>query len=201
MILLTIPHFSFNTDIGFLRIKQWVVDNDVWLTSFYVHVLTSIVLLLSGFTQFSSYIIKNYPRLHKLMGKSYMMVLLFLSAPSGFIMAIYANGGPVAQTAFLSLTVLWFFMTIQAWRMIKKKNYEAHARFMFRSYALTLSALTLRIWKPSLAVNFDFQPMDLYRLVAWLGWVPNLIIAELLIYKKVHIRILSKLSNTKTRIF
>jgi hypothetical protein len=52
---------------------------------------------------------------------------------------------------------------------------------MIRSYALTLSALTLRAWKWSITNTVELPPMDVYRAVAWLGWVPNLLIAELLI--------------------
>jgi hypothetical protein len=52
---------------------------------------------------------------------------------------------------------------------------------MIRSYALTLSAVTLRAWKWTITNSFELPPMDVYRAVAWLGWVPNLIFVELLI--------------------
>jgi hypothetical protein len=55
---------------------------------------------------------------------------------------------------------------------------------MIRSYALTLSAVTLRAWKWSITNTVELPPMDVYRAVAWLGWVPNIIIAELLIRKR-----------------
>ena len=52
---------------------------------------------------------------------------------------------------------------------------------MIRSYALTLSALTLRAWKWGITNSFELPPMDVYRAVAWLGWVPNLLLAEWII--------------------
>ena len=52
---------------------------------------------------------------------------------------------------------------------------------MIRSYALTLSAITLRVWKLGLALTLEPRPMDLYRVVAWLGFIPNLIVAEIII--------------------
>lgn len=55
--------------------------------------------------------------------------------------------------------------------------------FMIRSYALTLSAITLRAWKMGLANFTDIAPMDRYRIVAWLGFVLNLLLAEYVIRK------------------
>lgn len=53
---------------------------------------------------------------------------------------------------------------------------------MYRSYALTLSAITLRFWKWLFVWLFQPRPMDVYHVVSWLGWVGNLLIAEILIY-------------------
>lgn len=53
---------------------------------------------------------------------------------------------------------------------------------MIRSYALTLSAITLRLY----TIMFDYlqidaRPVDIYITTAWLSWVPNLLVAELII--------------------
>jgi hypothetical protein len=57
---------------------------------------------------------------------------------------------------------------------------------MYRSFALTLSAITLRLWKYLLVGVFHPRPMDVYQVVAWLGWTLNLIVAEWIIYKKLR---------------
>jgi hypothetical protein len=44
----------------------------------------------------------------------------------------------------------------------------------------------LRAWKWLLVLVFDPRPMDVYRLVAWLGFVPNLILAEWLIRRQYN---------------
>jgi hypothetical protein len=46
-----------------------------------------------------------------------------------------------------------------------------------------LSALTLRAWKYGITNSIALPPMDVYRVVAWLGWVGNLIVAEVIIRK------------------
>jgi hypothetical protein len=50
---------------------------------------------------------------------------------------------------------------------------------MIRSFALTLAAVTLRIYLPlGIMLNHgDFYTP--YRAIAWLCWVPNLLLAEL----------------------
>jgi hypothetical protein len=55
---------------------------------------------------------------------------------------------------------------------------------MIRSYALTLSAITLRSWKVVLAYYLELPPKDLYLIVAWLGFVPNMIVAEIIISRQ-----------------
>jgi hypothetical protein len=55
---------------------------------------------------------------------------------------------------------------------------------MMRSFALTLSALTLRAWKYTLVLLFEPRPMEVYRLIAWLGFAPNVLFVEWLIRRK-----------------
>jgi hypothetical protein len=178
MTLLSWPYLAFNDNVAFLRIKQSVVQLSWWKAAFYVHVFTSIFLLLAGFTQFSTQLLKQYPGVHRRMGKLYVFVLLFLSGPAGLLLAIKANGGVWSQLAFTTLAVLWWWFTWRAWRSVLAGRIKKHQDFMWRSFALTLSAVTLRSWKWLIVFVWAPPPMDTYRLVAWLGWVPNLLVVE-----------------------
>jgi uncharacterized membrane protein len=190
MVRITMPYFSLDTDTGFLRIKQWVIGNDIWRVAFFTHVFTSCLLLIAGFTQFYNPLKRRFRKLHRYMGLLYVVVLLGFSAPAGLVMALYANGGILSQTAFTLLSVLWLYFTTKAYMTIRRRDFESHGAYMIRSYALTLSALTLRAWKFLLVMLFHPHPMDAYMMVAWLGWVPNLVLAEWLIHKKWVSRIL-----------
>jgi uncharacterized membrane protein len=197
MIAISVPYLSLDTKVGFLRIKQWVFRehagtvSNIWITAFFVHALTSVFALLAGFTQFFKGLL--HTKVHRYMGILYIIVILGLSGPSGFVMGLLANGGIVSIIAFTILSILWWFFTFKAYQAVMRKDYEMHAKFMYRSYALTLSALTLRLWK-YVIVNYIYEmpPMDLYRLVGWLGWVPNLLIAEYLIFKGRHLKMLKR---------
>ena len=83
----------------------------------------------------------------------------------------------VTHLGFGGLGVCWLATTILAVRSILRLDIPAHRRWMYRSYALTLAAVTLRIYLPlSLALGIGFE--DAYRVVSWLCWVPNLVIVE-----------------------
>jgi uncharacterized membrane protein len=172
----------FRTDIDFLLTKQEVIGVNVWRYAFYTHISTSLVTILSGLTQFSKTFYTKYPAAHRTIGKIYVFTLLLFSAPSGFVMACYANGGLPTQIAFVLLSVCWFFFTLKAYNAARARDFEAHARFMLRSYALTWSAVSLRLMQFLFGVwgGFDFETA--YLLSAWGGWSVNLLLLEIALY-------------------
>ena len=183
MVRISVAYIPYNTDVGFLRIKQDYIDIDHWRIAFFTHVYFSIWVLLAGFTQFSSKIRDNNPKLHRIFGYIYAVDVLFITGPAGLLMGFYANGGLTSKVAFITLAIAWIFCTAMAIKKIKLGDYAGHRDYMIRSYALTLSALTLRAWKWSINNSVELPPMDVYRVVAWLGWVPNLLIAEFIIWR------------------
>lgn len=202
MLIISIPYFGLDTNVAFLRIKQWVFRlhegpvATIWIVAFFVHVFTSIFSVIAGFTQFSKSLL--WTKVHRIVGMVYVICVLVFAAPSGLIMGLVANGGWGSITAFVLLAILWWYFTFMALRTVKRKQFEQHAKYMYLSYALTLSAITLRLWKYCI-VNFIYEmpPMDLYRLVAWIGWVPNLLIACWLISRKSHLKLLQKIKKQK----
>lgn len=184
MIGIVLQYIPAGTDTAFLGIKQDYINISWYLPAFYIHVFTAILALPAGFTQFSKYIQKYFKPFHRFNGRIYVFSILTLGAPSGVIIGIYANGGLSSQLAFCILGILWFWFTFQAYKKARQKNFVEHRIWMYRSFALTLSAITLRAWKWILIELFHPRPMDVYMIVAWLGWVLNLIIAEIIIYKK-----------------
>ena len=147
-----------------------------------MHVFSSMFALLAGFTQFSKRLLKKKPALHRALGYVYVIDVLLITGPAGLLMSFYANGGMPSRIAFVLLSVLWISFTTLALYKAVKRDFRAHRNFMIRSFALTLSAVTLRIWKYLLANLTDIHQMDRYRLIAWLGWTLNLIVAEIIIY-------------------
>lgn len=183
MARITVAYIPYDTDVGFLQIKQDYIDITPWLVAFFVHVYASMWALLAGFTQFSEYIQSFYPKLHRLFGYIYVTDVLLVTGPAGLLMGIYANGGLTSKISFVLLAIGWITFTALAFIKAKQGDFVSHRNFMVRSYALTLSAVTLRAWKWAITNSYDLPPMDVYRAVAWLGWVPNILIAEFLIIR------------------
>ncbi|TDU66514.1 putative membrane protein DUF2306 [Prosthecobacter fusiformis] len=181
MLRITLGYYPLRDDAGFLQIKQQYLAIDHWRMAFWIHVFTSMFALLAGFTQFFPAILRKAPHVHRWMGKLYVLNVCFVTGPASLVMAFYANGGWTSRLAFILLALGWILTTTAAWRYACQRKWMAHQEWMMRSYALTLSALTLRAWKVTLVLFFEPRPMDLYRIVAWLGFIPNLLIAEWLI--------------------
>lgn len=178
MLGITLEYWPIRSDAAFLQIKQQYLGIRHWEIAFWTHVFTSMLPLLAGFTQFSPFILQRRPRIHRLMGKIYVLSVCFVTGPASLVMAFYANGGLTSRIAFAMLAILWLLTTAMGWWKISSRDWKSHSEWMTRSYALTLSAITLRVWKYLIVMTFAPPPMDTYRIVAWLGFIPNLIFAE-----------------------
>jgi hypothetical protein len=184
MIDLTLPYLSFRTDVDFLLTKQKIIHLRHWRYAFYAHILFSIFTLISGLTQFSGYILDKHRRLHRFMGYVYVLDVLCLAGPSGLIMGFYANGELLARTSFVLLSVLWITFTGLAFYKAIRQQIEEHQYWMIRSYALTLSAITLRLLAFTLPKFIHLPAQIEYALIAWLSWTINLLVAEWIIYRR-----------------
>src|SRR4051794_2924413 len=119
MARITATYVPFDTDVGFLRIKQDYIDIYHWRVAFFLHVYASLWVLLAGFTQFSGRIQDYYPRLHRTFGYIYVTDVLLITGPAGLLMGVYANGGLPSKIAFVTLAVLWIACTATA--LVKAK--------------------------------------------------------------------------------
>lgn len=168
---------------GLLASKPEAIrESIVWNTVFYLHILPGAIALLAGWSQFLKGFRQKNIGAHRLLGKVYLGSVL-ISGLAGLYLAFFATAGIIAQVGFTGLALGWLFTSIQAYRYILKRNVDHHQYWMIRSYALCFAAVTLRIWLPA----FQFIPgldfFTAYRIIAWLCWVPNLLVAEALIFR------------------
>ena len=67
---------------------------------------------------------------------------------------------------------MWIVTTSLAWRRAMKSRFTEHRAWMIRSFALTLAAVTLRLYLPLAAImSIPFD--NAYRAISFLAWVPN----------------------------
>lgn len=179
-------YFLLEKNFGLLSSKGVELLNNIfWNAAFYIHIVLGGLALLIGWIQFSSKLRIKKPRLHRQIGKVYVISSL-LSALTSLYVAYYATGGFISALGFASLGVVWFYTTLKAYLVIVKGDIIAHEKMMIFSYATCFAAVTLRIWLPLLVFSLN-EFILAYRIVAWLCWVPNLFVA-LLIVKRMEKR-------------
>jgi uncharacterized membrane protein len=144
-----------------------------------VHVGGAATALMLGPFQFLAGVRARAPRLHRWLGRTYVVACL-TGAVGGFVMAFGSTAGPAATVGFAALGVCWFYANVQGWRLAMARRFADHRAWMIRSFAMTFAAVTLRIYVPLLPLT-GLSELDGYRLTAYLAWIPNLILAELYI--------------------
>lgn len=144
------------------------------------HIIASMLAILIGPFQFLLGLRKGrLLKIHRWLGRTYLLSILS-GGLSGLYMAQFAYGGIVSRFGFSTLAVLWLYSGYRAYRHIRNKDIEEHRRWMIRNYALTCAGVILRIWVPvSSAMGVDFTTA--YPAIAWLCWVPNLLVAQWII--------------------
>jgi hypothetical protein len=99
------------------------------------------------------------------------------------LLAPHAFGGLVSRLGFGTLAVLWLATGAMALRTARRRDFAGHRRWMIRNFALTLAAVTLRFYLPAgFLARLPFEVT--YPAIAWLCWVPNLLIAEAWLRRK-----------------
>lgn len=146
-------------------------------TGIYIHAFASITALVLGPFQFSAGIRQRHAVAHRWSGRLYLAVGVLAGGLSGLYLSQYAFGGPAARLGFAALAGLWLFTGLRAYLAVRRGAFEEHRKWMVRNFSLTLAAVTLRIYLPlSMALGIEFATA--YPIVAWLCWVPNIVLAE-----------------------
>jgi len=179
-------------DNGFLLTKTASVRHSVYLPAFYIHIVTGSIVLMTGIFQLRTWIRTRFATWHRLAGKIYIFVILIFTAPSGLVMSLFANGGLAAGTGFALLALLWWFFTWKGFQNAIQERWDEHRKFMIRSYALTFSAVTLRLYSFFFALA-GYRGEFTYVMIAWLSWVPSVIAVEIYLRQKTAGRVMKSM--------
>lgn len=150
---------------------------------FYTHVLAGGLALIIGGIQWLTLRRQRIHPSHIWLGKGYL-IACGLSGVAAVAISFFATGGWIAASGFFLLGVSWLFTTFSGYRMIRLRQVLLHRRWMIRSFALTMAAVTLRIYLPLMLISgLPFERAYLW--ISWLCWVPNLLVAEWLILPRL----------------
>jgi hypothetical protein len=177
---IALSYFSFDLEYGFLKAKQHMLSNQLWLVFFFVHLFFGAVATLSGWPLFFSKIMPFRSTLHKRLGQLYIYSILFFTGPTGLYLAFFAEGGVGATFGFLMMCFCWMFPTYRALYYVIQKDFQQHYRWMIRSYAMTLSGVTLRLFMPFGSKIDILSESTVFVISSWV-FLLNVLLAELLI--------------------
>jgi uncharacterized membrane protein len=150
----------------------------------YVHAFSAPVALLAGPLQFWPTLRNGYPKVHRWVGRVYLTFGVGVGSISGLLMAQMATGGLVARWGFALLAIIWLATGVVAYVQVRNGHYDSHRQWMIRNFSLSFAAVTLRLYIPVSQIGgISFEAA--YPAIAWLCWVPNLILAEFLLARGV----------------
>lgn len=175
----TFSYLNFDPTYGFLRLKQAAIQTGWYLPAYYSHVLIAGVILLTGFFQVNTRLSLKRRKIHRLFGRVYAYGILLFAAPGGLVMSLFIHRGPWVLTSFILQSILWFVFTARAITEARRNNIEMHRQWMWRSYALTFAAVTLRLYAFFTSTSIDLADPASYGIIAWLSWTLNLVVIEL----------------------
>ncbi|MFJ8475669.1 DUF2306 domain-containing protein [Kitasatospora sp. NPDC094011] len=172
IVLLVSRYVTFDPDTFFGVQRATYLAHELPLG---IHIFGAMVALLLGPWQFSARLRRRSPRSHRRIGRGYLLGCL-VGGIGALLLAPLAYGGPVARLGFACLGVAWLVTGGTGLWMIRRGRVEDHRRWMVRSFALTFAAVTLRLMlMAAQAAHLDFRTS--YVVIAWLCWVPNLLLA------------------------
>jgi uncharacterized membrane protein len=155
-----------------LRDRPWAL---------YAHIAASALALGVLPIQFSATLRRRWRVLHRLSGRAYGVAVL-IGGLSALQLALGTESSGLTAAGFATLAVLWLITTARGIWLARAGRISEHRAWMIRSASLTFAAVTLRIWLP-LSMVAGVEMEIAYAAIAWLCWMPNLLIAEALLLR------------------
>lgn len=145
----------------------------------YLHLYTAPAILVVGALLFPKRLRTRFPKVHRWAGRVYIVTILVTSIAT-LRLALTDSGGLLTIFGFSVLSILWFGTAAMAWLRAMQGRLDDHGQWMIRNYALTLTNVTFRA-ELHVALMSGAQFLTVYEPLRVLQWIPNLLIAEMLI--------------------
>lgn len=135
------------------------------------HAIFGIFSILAGPVQFSSRVRRNYPKLHRVIGRLYVGSIM-ISAPMGAVIVLALPEDNNFRIGVCVHATLWFITTLMAFLTARNRQILQHKQWMVRSYVLTFSFIVTRIlgpvWNALHISHHDYGIVDVMLNVAYL---------------------------------
>lgn len=153
-----------------------------------LHAVSAGTALLVGPLQFVRRIRAERPRVHRTIGKVYLLAVL-VGGLMSLASAVVSESGWSAQVGFVILALFWLYSGLQALRAVLAGRYAEHRVWMIRNYSATFAAVLLRVilivetaLLPRLGVHLEFAAA--YDVSVWGSITLSIFVAELFIVQR-----------------
>lgn len=177
IVLTSMAYFPPRFDFGFLQGRESYFFS-WYAVAFYIHVVSSPLTLFLGMAQSIEWLRNRHLNLHRSLGYAYVLLVIGFAAPSGLVMSVKAEGDNVAVVGFATLAIATVYTTWQGFVAVRRGRIDRHQQWMNRSYLLICSAVLLRFIA---GVTNHFELGISYGAMAWLSWLPSLVVYELVL--------------------
>ncbi len=144
----------------------------------FAHVVFGITATILGPFQFMPSIRKRNVKLHRTLGKIYLICTILGALASWTIMFPRNEADITYKIGLISLGFVWIGSAIMAYLSIKNKKVELHREWVVRSYVITLAFVIFRLFYDLIAPT---QIKGLGALMAWACWALPLFVTELVL--------------------
>jgi hypothetical protein len=145
-----------------------------WL---WMHIGGGALGIVLGALQWSTPWHRTYPRLHRGIGRAYLLAMLLASAGAAGLIAT-SPAGLAFRIAFAATALAWLLTAFAGFTAIRARRQQAHRRWMVRGYLITLSPITFRAMIRVPGVMELAPPTVMIPALLWLSWVAPLLVHE-----------------------
>ncbi|AZN43736.1 DUF2306 domain-containing protein [Paenibacillus albus] len=172
-----------------------ITSNTIQYPLLLTHILFACAALITGFLQFVTRIRIQHPKIHRYLGRVYVMSVFIsglLALPLIFYMENFTK-----SLAFLTLSIVWLVTCWNGYRAAVKGRLPEHRVWMVRSFGITLVAVSARLLMPVLLLSYYIlsgfslpggraqMVEETLNVNIWVGLLLNFVIIEWIIVKKI----------------
>jgi uncharacterized membrane protein len=140
-----IPLLRQTEERAFLSTIRWLIIP---------HVIGGITALLSGPLQFSSRLRRRNPKVHRVLGRAYVLSV-FIAAPLAIVLSNQRHVPHIIHFVVANTVQAgtWILVTAAAFLTARNRHFQQHREWMVRSYAVTFTFVGTRVLQPIPAWN------------------------------------------------
>ncbi|MQM27122.1 DUF2306 domain-containing protein [Glycomyces albidus] len=181
-------YLTFDTSDSLVELQDAFPETHYLMLS--GHILFGSIAIITCSMQVWTWLRLKHPKVHRVSGRLYVFAGVLPSGVFALVVSIMSVIGPAGKIGNVMLSLLWFGTTFAGFLAARRHDFQAHRRWMIRSFALCWSIVVNRVWIALLiAVLLPFEESyyggDTDALVTdvavasiWLSWVVNLMIAQ-----------------------